>query len=151
MTLLARVDGSREEAGPLAWVGPASAPRVRLVRTRTAEGPRLIGRVCTEETASGYGVSALLSSKTDRHPAMCDVILRYNGAWIDLIVDGQQVQRIDARGSLADSADRPWRLTRLGADQSDRAAIGYVAVWDRALADDEIATLTDDGAADDRD
>jgi hypothetical protein len=91
-----------------------------------AEGqPRLAGQVAT-------AVSAL--SPKQWH----DVIVRYDGSNLVLFVDGFAVARTKASGALRQGNPEPVQIGKRGFS----GLLDHAALWQRALADDEIVALS---------
>ena len=74
-----------------------------------------------------------------------DVIARYDGAKVELFVDGRVVAEKPAKGSLLDGDSQPWLI---GAALNDgppndgfHGLVDHAAVWDRPLSDDEIELI----------
>ena len=75
-----------------------------------------------------------------------DLLARYDGAKVELFVDGRVVAQKPAKGSLLDGGSQPWLI---GAAPTDgppdggfHGLIDHAAVWDRPLSDDEIELIS---------
>jgi concanavalin A-like lectin/glucanase superfamily protein/3-keto-disaccharide hydrolase len=75
-----------------------------------------------------------------------DVIARYDGAKVELFVDGRVVAEKPARGNLPRADSQPWVIGDTSntrpPDDGFHGLIDHAAVWYRALSDDEIELIS---------
>lgn len=92
---------------------------------------------------SGLGGQVSVSTNTFSPQAWYDLVLRYDGQQLTLFVDGMLLGRTAATGALRPGNTQPVLIGRRGF----KGQIDHVALWSRALSDDEIIAVCGGPAA----
>jgi hypothetical protein len=129
LTLWLRLAGTRVWLSGESVSWPGNRPAVRIFRAQLAGRDMLVATLATDarDTPLQLAVPIAALAATSSH----DLVLRYAGHRVELLVDGVVVDEEWPLGSLR---------TAEGALQA--GSVDLAAVWDRALTDDELQRLS---------